>query len=386
MELSVPPENFNVSVKELEDLFAFGGDLPPMQGLEHYESAPHHQALAAFRAVVEAQLTPQFVPVRFIAQGTKRSATLALPLKMDLTPEGGFSLRTPDEVQSVKVVLVGHPDGRASLSINVQYQGLPVHEALYYAHFLRALYREKGLLYLAGPGPEEDRIELFDLPLPVSPSDRGEIEDRLRFLEVLDEIGRATGTEFVYPSEVDDDDRTNLNRVLKVIRSGWVALPVTDFTTPMDAEGVRNALDMVVKEGEEFQALALTASWERVEIFGSWVELGPSVRYVASAQLVTPRAEMEEWLASGPEGGTSFALRWVPADDTWVHAFYQEWPKPSLGAVREDIRAFEEEYGRDSDEFRRAWESGEEWAREVEGADVWMTLLDAERHLGGRGT
>ncbi len=159
-----------------------------------------------------------------------------------------------------------------------------------------------------------------------------------------------------------------------------MALPVTDFTTPMDRDGVKNVLDLTARDGEVLRAFAMTAEWERVGVFGAWVDLGPNIRYVYGARLVTPRSEMERWLASGSADG-SFDIRWEPVDGARVHVFYNEWPRPSLPAIREDIRAFEEEIGKGSDEFRRAWDAGEEWARGVEGGDAWVTLLDAERHL-----
>lgn len=196
----------------------------------------------------------------------------------------------------------------------------------------------------------------------------------------MNEVGEATGTSFAYPSSIEDEDLRTLNRVLRVIRGGWIALPVTDFTTPMNPEGVRNVLDLT--EGQEtLKNLVMTAEWERPMLFGPHVDLGPSARYVSGPRLATPRSDMDEWLASNPKPTDSFDVRWIPADGTWVHVFYRDWPKPSLQAVREDIRVFEEELGRDSEEFRRAWEAGESWAREIPDGDIWLTLLDAERFL-----
>ncbi len=384
LQFEVPPENFNVPSEELEEQFAGLKSFLPSEGLTHLGSMPQIETLV--QAATNSSPLGALVPIRVEARGLDLAVALNLVLRLDPWPEGGFVLRTPDgdEARGMRMKLIMLPDDRANLTFNVRYEGLPVGEALSYARFLRALYREEGTLNLVGPAPDEDRMVLLDLPVSVDPTEQSEVEERLRLLEALDEIGEVTATEFFYPSQADEEDLKNLNHVLKVIRGGWVAQHVTDFTTPLNSEGVRNMMAVAGEQGEVLQDMALTAAWERVEVFGTVVDLGPHVRYVASARLVTPSSEVEEWLATGPGQNDSFHLRWVPADDAWVHVFYSEWPKPSLGAVRDDIRAFEEEHERSSGRFLRDWENGEKWAREAAGADVWRTLLQAERHLAER--
>jgi hypothetical protein len=374
------PENFNVSSEVPEEgRILVREALPYTQEPAHLESALPPEL--ARRVVERALLQARPVLVRLTVEGDGDSVSVELPLRVDPTAASGFRLTTPVDAEGIEFVLDSRTDGRGTLQFDVHYAGLPVNSALSYARFLRALYWDEGTLYLSRLEPNEERFELVDLPLPLDPATKGETEDRVRFLEALNEIGRATGSALVYPSELDDGDLRNLNHVLKVIRGGWVALPVTDFTTPTDSEGVKNILHLVHQRGEVVQALAMTSQGERYKIFDTWVDLGPSIRYLSGARLVTPRSEMEEWLTSEPGPDGSFEVRWVPVDGAWVHVFYQEWPKPSLEGIRDDIRAFEEENGRRSDEFRLAWENDEAWAHQIEDGDVWLTLLDAERHL-----
>ncbi len=375
-QLQVSPQSFNVSPEGPEDgQFVFRRDLLTGQPA-HLESALPPEL--ARRVVEEALSLTRPMRCRLTVERGDDPVSLDLPLKYDPEAAPDFRLRTPDDAQGVEFVLNARPDRQAILNLDVRYAGLPVGRAISYARFLRALYREEGTLYLTRLEPEELKLELLELPLPLDPAGKGETEDRLRFLEALEEIGRATGAEFVYPSEVDNEDLRNLNHVLKAIRGGWVAQRVTDFTTPMGPEGVKNVLDITAQEGEVLRALAMTAAWERVNIFDTWVDLGSSTRYVSAARLQSSRAEMEEWLASEPKQDDSFEIRWAPEDGALVHVFYHEWPKPSLDVVRRNLETFEDEYGMSSDEFRRAWEDGEPKARGIEDGDIWISFLDAQ--------
>ncbi|MGH3087651.1 MAG: hypothetical protein ACRDSJ_10090, partial [Rubrobacteraceae bacterium] len=170
---------------------------------------------------------------------------------------------------------------------------------------------------------------------------------------------------------------SNINHVLKAIRSGWVALRVNDFTTPLGPEGVKNVLDLAAQEGEVARAFAMTSEGELYKVFDAWVDLGPSARYVSAVRLQSSRAEMEEWLASEHDEDESFEVRWVPKGGAMVHVFYHEWPEPSSDVARQNIEAFENEYGMSSDEFRRAWEKGESKVRGIEDGDIWISFLDA---------
>ncbi|MCA1716273.1 MAG: hypothetical protein LC781_05205 [Actinobacteria bacterium] len=379
-QLEVPLGEFNVAPEGPEDghLVTFR-DLSPVEEPTHLESALP-PALA--RHVVEEALSlTRPVRCRLTVEGGGETASLDVPLEYDPEAVPEFRLRTPDGTQGIRLVLNARPDEQATLNLDVRYAGLPVDRALSYARFLSALYRKEGTLYLTRLEPEEEKFELLELPLPLDPVGKSEVEDRLRLLEALDEIGRATGAEIVYPEEIEDEDLREINHVLKAIRSGWVAQRVSDFATPLTPESVKNLLELVDQEGEVSRAFYQENGFEIRRVLNVQASLGPSRWYISGARLQTTRAEMEEWLASKPRQGDSFEARWVPVDDVLVHFFYPEWPKPSLDVVGRNLEAFEEEYGMDSEEFRRAWETGEPRARSVEEGDIWISFLEAQEAL-----
>ena len=380
--VTVRPEDFTVRERDPndEDQFVFEGHLP-YQSPVHLES-PIRGDLGR-RAVEETVLfasSAQAAPSTLIVETGRRSTSVELPLRADFRGIAGYRIETADDVESLRFELDDNGEGRVTVNINVRYTGLQIDKALTYARFMSALYSEQGTLSVGRGGPDGEKIPLLELPLPLEQAAREDAEQTLRFAEVLDEIGSMAGTQFVYPSETGDEDLKNLNHVLAAIRGGWVALPVKEFTTPMDADGVRNILNLITEEGG-LRSLAMTSEGERFKVFDTWIDLGPSIRYVSGVQLVTPRSELENWLAEDPERGDSFDIRWAPVDEARVQVFYQEWPKPSPGARREDLQAFEDEYSISSEEFRRAWRAGEQWAQELEGGDVWLTLLDAEDYF-----
>lgn len=369
----VAPENFNISPEASEEgPFVASEASRALQGPVHLDSAlPPEFA----RLVVErSTLSVQPVPSKLTVEGKTRSISLELALRSD-DATSAFRLIS-DEAEGVKLVLESDTDERTTFKLDTNYAGLPISTALTYARFFQALSWQEGTLFLSRVDTSEERFELAELPLPIDPSIKEVEEDRVRFLEALDEVTIATGAEFIYPSRVEDDDLQSLNHILKALRGGWIALSVTDFTTPMGPEGVRNVLDMVQEEG----AFGMDSSAERVRIFNTWVDLGPSRRYVSDVRLAT-RSEMKEWLASGSKSDERFDIRWVPVGEARVHVFYRDWPKPSLRAISEDINAFKQEIGKSSDDFREAWENGEAWAKEVQDGDVWRTLLDAKHHI-----
>ncbi|CAN5912059.1 hypothetical protein BH23ACT11_BH23ACT11_05020 [soil metagenome] len=380
-ELQILPENFNISSEKPEDsLLMLTESLPLEDRPTHLESTVPEDL--ARRVIAQMAPLAPVTNIQLTVEGEDVSSSLVLPLRISIRPQS-IKLFTPDSAEGIEFALKIGTHRQGQLDLNVRYAGLPLDKALSYASFVSALHSSKGALYIAEPQQNSERFELFRLPLPLDNSRKSESEDMVRFLEALREVSEATGTKLVYPAEVKDEDLRKLNHILGAIRGGWVALPVIDFTTPLERDGIKNVLNLVAQEGEVLKSLAMTAEWERVKIFNAWVNLGPSIRYVSGARLLTPRSEMEQWLDSGP-ADESFDVRWKPVEEARVHVFYNEWPKPSLRATREDIKAFEEETGRTSEEFRAAWDAGEAWTQEVEDGDIWLSLLDAERHLLAR--
>src|SRR5215212_752778 len=163
LELNVSPESFNVSPEEPKDeqLMAREG-LPPIQELRNLEPASQHATSP--RVMGEPPSLSEPVPSRLKAEGTERSATLDLPLRLELSNPPSFRLQTTDGAQGVELVLFGHPDRQANLLISIRYEGLPVSKALSYVRFLHALFWQEGILYLTAQESEDEKIELFDLP------------------------------------------------------------------------------------------------------------------------------------------------------------------------------------------------------------------------------
>lgn len=381
--LKVGPENFNVLGKTPEDEEhpVLGEDFP-IRAPMHLESAlPADLARQVVEETVLLTSLTRAAPSKLTVEDGVKSTSVELTLRVELRGADGFRIETADSTQDMEFVLDIGTEGQATLNLDVRYTGLPVEKALTYARFMNALHSDQGALSVVRGDPVEKKIPLLELPLPLDSAAKEDARQTLRFAEVLEEVGRMTGTEFVYPAEIDEQDLKNLNHVLAVVRGGWVALPVKDFTTPMGADGVQNVLDMVGEEGDVLKAFAMTSEGEMVKILDAWVDLGPSIRYVSGARLITSRSELERWLSEENKPEDSFAVQWAPVDEARVHVFYQEWPKPSSGARREDLQAFEDEYGISSEEFRRARRAGEQWAQELEGGDVWLTLLDAQEHF-----
>jgi hypothetical protein len=379
LQLEVSPHSFNVNPEGPEDeQFVARDDLPT--GLpSRLESALPPEL--ARRVVEDALSLSHPVRSRLTVETGGEQVTLSLPLEYAPEAQSGFRLQTPESSQGFEFLMDARPDGQVKINLSVRYASLPVGRALSYARFFYALHGEEGALYLTRLEPAELKLELLKLPLPLDSAMEDETGGMLRFLEALNEIGRATDTEFVYPSEIEDEDLNNVNHVLKAIRSGWVTQRVKDFATPLGPEGVKNLLDLVKEEGEVARAFYQTNEGEIFDVFGTSINLGPGRWYISDARLQTPRAEMEEWLASGSERGNSFEVRWVPVDGVLLHRFYPEWPKPSLDVALQNIEAFEDEYGMNSEEFRKAWEDGETNARGIEEGDIWISFLNARDAL-----
>lgn len=376
LQFEVKPENLHPVPDAPEELRGLS-----MEALSPVAvSVVGHAALAHKAPQGGAALGPP-MPCRLSVEGPDESVRIDLPLQAFTGGEAPARLRTPEGLHKVSFDLTMSPDGQANLFFNVEFAGLPVEAALRFARFLRAMYGERGVVRLRRPEPDDEGVELFDLPLPLDPEGAGELDNRVRFLEVLEEIGRETGTGFVYPFEVTDEDLRILGRVLEVVRKGWVVDKIVDFSSPVDPESLRNTLAVVKEQGGVLDDMVLTSEYERVELFGVLLDLGPNARYVSAARSVTPLDEMERWLSSEPGPGASFDIRWAPVEDAPMHAFYYEWPKPSPERLRRDLEAFEEEYGMTTDEFRGAYERGDRGARSIEDADIWASLADAERAM-----
>lgn len=310
------------------------------------------------------------------------SASLDLPLQQDTSKTPQVYLQTPELVQGFRFTFVAeiNPNKTVYMNMNVKYvlSGIPIEVGLEYVRFLYALHSDRGAFYIQPLEPRQKRIEVAQLPLPYDRSAKQRLKTDLDFLEQLETIGKATNTGFTYPANIDREDLRNVNRVLDIIQKGWAVDYVADFTLPLHQEGIRNLLDY---EGEVLKALAITAEGERVSLFGTDLDLGPSLRWIAGARLDTPKTRLEEWLASNPDNDHGFETRWTPISEAPFHVFFPDWPKPSLERVDRDLDAYEEKYGMSSKVFRAAWRKHDPEVEDIDDGDTWMSLIEAKRAL-----
>lgn len=314
-------------------------------------------------------------------------ASLTLPLlSIPIDPPNVYELETPGTVRGLKLAMRVSATGQGNLQLQTDYTGLDIGRALSYAQFVDALKREDGRFtvsaYVKGTPLHLVTIEL---PLPFEEYDKERSRQELRFWKAVHEVSRDTGKKLVCPPEITEEDLRNLNVVLGAVRRGWVVERLKDFTIPPTQETAENFIRIVEQEGGVFKALALVTEHETYKIFGVGIDLGRCIRHIAKARLLTPLDEIRGWLASEPEQRGPFHTRWEPVDGAPLHMLFPEWPKPSLDRVRDDLKAFENEYGIDTAEFRRAWEDEEPEVRDIEDGDIWLTLSDIERNLAKRG-
>jgi hypothetical protein len=309
--------------------------------------------------------------------------SLTLPLRsMPIDPPNTYYLETPGTVQGFKLAMRISATGQGNLQLQTDYTGLDAGMILSYARFVDALRREEGRFTVSAyVGPMPLHLVTVDLPLPFEESDRERSRQELRFWGAVHEVSRETSMKLICPAEIIEEDLRNLNVLLGVVRSGWVVERVKGFTIPPTEETAENFLRIVEQEGDVLGALALVTERESYKIFGVEIDLGRCIRHITKARLLTPLDEIRAWIASDSAQREPLITRWEPVAGAPLHMLFPEWPKPSLDRVRDDLKAFENEYGMDTDDFRQAWESEEPNVREIEDGDIWLTLSDIERAL-----
>lgn len=295
---------------------------------------------------------------------------------------GGRASRFFDEGSVLEFNFLTTPDNQGAINISTHYSQKPLDVALDGALFFDSLTRTPGLLYFEVYEPEFHRFPVAELPLPIPEAFVNQHRDRLRLLEALHEVWRETGIEIRYPADTEDYvGLSNLNHVLKAIRSGWVAEWVSSFNTPMARSEARTILEELSQNGEIFRAFGFEVPNESYQVFDKKIDLGQSRRYLASARLATTLEEIEDWLSREPETTDFLDLMWEPTDDLPVHVFYFQWPRTSAESVKRVLKDFENVYGYSSNRFRRAWETNEAWAQEIEDAKEWFSLIQALHEL-----
>lgn len=340
------------------------------------------------RSGVAASIPPELVelqkstvPVRgalvvSTGEGETRSEMLIQSVSLE---GGGMAARFFDEGGVLEFNFLVLPGDQGTINVTTHYSRKPLDAALRGALFFDSLTRTPGMLYFEIYEPEFHRFPVAELPLPIPETFAVQHGDRLRLLEALHEIWQETGVEIRYPEDTEDSDvaLSNLNHVLKAIRSGWVPEWVSSFKTPMAGPDVRTILEELRRNGEVLRAFGFEVPNESYRIFNKSVDLGPSRRYLASARLATALDEIESWSSREPPSNEFLDLIWEPTDDLPVHVFYFEWPRTSEGSVRRALKDFENAYEYDSGRFGRAWEAGEAWAKEIEDGKEWFSLIRA---------
>lgn len=341
--------------------------------------------------VFSASIPPEIVesqesstPVRgALVVSTSQGETKAEML-IQLTPleGGGMASRFFDEGGVLEFNFLFRPDNQVIRNISAHYSQKPLNAALEGATFFDSLTCAQGVLYFEIYEPKFHRFPIDELPLPIPEAFVDRHRDRLRVLDALHEVWRETGVEIRYPEDTEDNDDTglsNLNHVLKAIRSGWAPEWVSSFNTPMARSEVQTILEELRRNGEVLRAFGFEVPNESYRIFDKHVDLGPSRRYLASARLTTTIEEIESWSSREPATTDSdfLDLTWEPTDHLPAHVFYFEWPRTSAESVRHALKEFENVYGYSSNRFRQAWEAGEAWTQDIEDGKEWFSLVQA---------
>lgn len=343
------------------------------------EQGEEHPGVPASIPTEIIALQKSATPVRgALVVSTSEGETRAEMLIQSVTVGGGMASRFFDENGVLEFNFLVVPGDQGTININTHYSQTPLDISLQGALFFDSLTRKPGLLYFEVYEPEFHRFPVAELPLPIPETLVDQHRDRLRLLEALHEVWRETGVEIKYPSETEDDTRlSNLNHVLKAIRSGWTPEWVSNFHTGMPSSEVRAILKELRQNDEVLRAFGFDVPNESYQVFDKQIELGPSRRYLASARLATSREGIEDWLSHEPATDDTLELTWEPTDDLPVHVFYLEWPKTSIESVKRFLKDFEDIYGYSSDRFRQAWEAGEAWTQEIEDGKEWFSLVQA---------
>lgn len=343
------------------------------------------------RPGVSAYISPEIIelqesaiPVRgalvvSTSEGETRGEMLiqAVPLE-----GGGMASRFFDEDGVLEFNFLVLPGDQGTININTHYSQKSLDMALEGALFFDSLTRKPGRLYFEVYEPEFHRFPVAELPLPIPEAFVDQHRDRLRLLEALHEIQRETDVEIRYPSETEDDiGLSNLNHVLKAIRSGWVPEWVSSINTPMPVSETQTFLEELRRNGEVLRAFAFDVPNESYRVFDKQIDLGPSRRYLAGARLATTLEEIEGRYSRKSALGDPIELTWEPTNDFPIHVLYLEWPRTSTESVKRALKDFEDAHGYSSNRFGQAWEAGEAWAREIEDGKEWFSLIQALNEL-----
>jgi hypothetical protein len=323
------------------------------------------------------------LPATLVATTDIGTFALSLHNDVEFLKDGGMRTRFSDASGTLELDFQVPSNTRQGIiNTKVRLAGQPLLEALRMTEFFDTLVSSPGTLSVVLSTTPPQHIDITNLPLSMPEPELLAHRDRLRLLLALKEIWDETGVEVRYPVDTEDKEGLfNLNLVLQAIRSGWVKQWVTGFNTAMPAAELHNLSAELKQKGEVLRAFLFDISSETYRVFASWVNLGPSRRYLASARLTTDLEEIEDWLAKTTDRRSVLNLQWEPLDDRPLHIFFDQWPKSSLRTVERDLRHLEAIYETDSDTFKHAWNERDAWARSLSDGKLWYSLIEAREEL-----
>jgi hypothetical protein len=323
------------------------------------------------------------LPATLVATTDIGTFALSLHNDVEFLKDGGMRTRFSDASGTLELDFQVPSNTRQGIiNTKVRLAGQPLLEALRMTEFFDTLVSSPGTLSVVLSTTPPQHIDITNLPLSMPEPELLAHRDRLRRLLALKEIWDETGVEVRYPVDTEDKEGLfNLNLVLQAIRSGWVKQWVTGFNTAMPAAELHNLSAELKQKGEVLRAFLFDISSETYRVFASWVNLGPSRRYLASARLTTDLEEIEDWLAKTTDRRSVLNLQWEPLDDRPLHIFFDQWPKSSLRTVERDLRHLEAIYETDSDTFKHAWNERDAWARSLSDGKLWYSLIEAREEL-----
>lgn len=306
-------------------------------------------------------------------------ASLQVPLQVDESKSPNLWVQTPKEVAGFEFrLLIEHETKQANLRINIEYVGLPVGQALSYAQFLYALYSPRGKFTFTMLEPRRQKFDVAELPLYEDEGTKAQLETTLRFLKDLATVNEATGVELVYPDRLDAEDVRNARRVAEIVQTGWTTEHVDDLRLNPTAEGLRS---LPIEEEDSTVTIAVESERASVVLVGTELDLGPSLHWIEHAHLETPLSRIKDWLSSEPGNEENIEVRFVPLDESPMHIFFREWPKPSLKRVQRELEVFEKKYGMKSNKFAPAWRKGKQSVQHIKDGNIWMSLIGARKEL-----
>ena len=363
-----------------------------LPGEEEVSSEARTALETAFIGTFEDEASVEQAPAPVVVVGgalvaASQSREFRFPVMLRVERSDGGDL-TMSLYDSAETLLLRASAGADTLTVNVLYGEKPLDASFASARFLELLATTPGVLYFDGYAalnegePALHRVEVTDLPLPMPEPWLEDHRNRVRLLEGLVTIWRNTGIEIRYPVDTEDEEGLrNYNFVQRAVRGGWVALSVASFDIHVSAAQARALLEELQTEGEIGRAFYLEVPTESYRVFGQEVNLGPSGRYLAAATLRTSREEIEAQLNSRSGNAGTVDLVWEPMGDIPMHVFFDQWPRSSVDAIRQDLREYEAMYEVRSRHFKRAWEQNESWTREIPDGSRWFSLIEADEEI-----